>query len=543
MSTEEKTIEPAKRSQPQEEPASAALAAQWPTRIIYSLGLLSVIIAQLGQGSWVGLATGGGLVGWVGTAVFLLIASGLIYRIYLVLRYKASLRSRKPNISGWLFRSAGWLVMLAGALGAIAVFLVTPLTLLLFKTVGDNGIGYFVVGLYAVMLAGVGWLGCLLFELSRVMGPRPSQLPAAKTPTQRKQDLGVAASIFALVLGVPYTLRLVQGEPCYGPNLTRCIASIEGGVTRPAMMPFGAAVKFETNVEDIVFLKQAQKQVEFKENPSASLLKSGHPSEDDANLPVRVVLNAAPNKKGVMLTLQVFDALGETAKFVTLIPKHAQLEASNNGKQNVVIHLPSNVNMGLQFPYSHPATQKKYILDEMYHQMRQAIASPREVGEWKIKVPRTLKELSSTSIPRGGKIDEAKPAQSCRDTLKLVRGGDNETALRPSPGSPLNRLVFLSVTDPDSYALAQVNDRIGCNADGIWAFNYPAPNGDLEIRRYSVDGKLRNFVAAKLPAEKTPVGWADVESPKVDGDKMTFSVLSIPSTGGDWKRQVYELSF
>ena len=519
---------------------SPSLWPNWATRLIYCLALAGLVAGQLGRSSWVSLAIGGGLIGWLGPMIFSLIACGLIYRIYLVLRYIGTLRARKPNIFGTLFRGLGVLVMTGGAMGTVAVFFVKPLTLLLLKSPGENGIGYFVVGLYAVAISGVGWIGCVLFEVSRVMGKRSTSNLPGKTNRQRKQDYGVAAVAAVIVIGGPLAFRLGTGEPCYGPNMTRCIASIEGGVSKPAIAPFGSVVSLETNIDEVVFARTSEPRSEVKESPEVSLMKSGHPSLGEIKSAVKVILNATAMPKGVAITLQVFDEQGETAKFVTSIAKDARLEPSKDGKQRVVLSLPTRVQPGMQFPIVDPVTKKTYVLDEIFFQMRQAIASPLEGSELAIKVTREVREISAADIPGVGKIDEARPSASCRDLVKVVHVGENETAIRPSAGSPLNRLIFASAENPESYALSQINDRVGCNADGVWAFNYPAWNGNFEIRRFNKEGKLLNFVSTTLPIDKMHGAWTDMESGKVADGKITFSTLSIPKPG-EWKRRVFEV--
>ena len=86
--------------------------------------------------------------------------------------------------------------------------------------------------------------------------------------------------------------------------------------------------------------------------------------------------------------------------------------------------------------------------------------------------------------------------------------------------------------------LFHMNDRIGCNSDGVWVYGYSALSGELEIRRYTNEGKLINFVSVILPIEKKKGAWADVDSAKIDGKKITFSLMS-----GEWKRREYEISF
>lgn len=512
----------------------------WATRLIYGLALAGLVVGQLGASPWVGLAVGGGLAGWLGLLTFSLITCGLIYRIYLVLRYIGALRARKPNVLGTLFRGLGLLVMTAGAIGTVSVFLVKPLTLLLLKSPGENGIGYFVVGLYAVGMSGSGWIGCLLFEFSRIMGKRSVSNPPAKTRRQRKQDLGIAAFVAVIVIGGPFAFRLATGEPCYGPTTTRCVGTVEGGPSRPAIAPYGSVVKLETNIDEVVFVKTTEPRSELRESPEVSLMKSGHPLQGETASEVFVLLNATSVSKGVAFTLQVYDAQGQTANYFTKIAKDARLEPGRDGKQRVVVNLPARVQPGMPFQVQDPVTKQSYVLDELFTQMRQAIVSPREGGELAMKVAREVREISAVDIPGTGKIDESKPSASCRDIVKVMHIGDNETAIRPSAGSPLNRLIFASAENPESYALAQINDRIGCNADGVWAFNYPAWNGNFEIRRFSKEGKLLNFVSTTLPIDKMQGAWTDMESGKFSEGKITFSTVSIPKPK-EWKRRVYEV--
>lgn len=518
-----------------------AKAASWPTRIIYCTALLALVMGQLGQGSWVGLATGGGLLGWAGTAVFSLVAVFVGYRIYLVLRYQASLQARQPHTLGWTFRGLGWAVMLVGALALVAMFLVKPLTLLIFKSAGPNGIAFFVVGLYAAMLSGAGWVGCVLFELSRVMGKRATAPAIPKTPSQRRQDLGVAATLAVLVMGFPYALRTVVGAPCYGPNLTRCTATVHVGVVRPAVLPFGDPVTLETNVDEIVFARKAQPPVEIKENPRVSLLKSGHHAQPDAAAPVRVVLNAVALGKGVAVTLQVLDAQGESAKFVTTFQHGARLQPGQGGKQRVVVDLPAPSSAAGQTVVTDAATQQRYVLDEVFSQVRQAIYSPREAAEWSLRVARPARELSATAIARFDKFEDARPGASCKDTLRR-EPGNAETSLFPNAGSPLFRLVFLASPDQQDYMLMQPFDSVGCNADGVWAFKAAATSGQVEIRHYSPQGQLLHFVAATLPVEKDQGTRIDVDNARALGSTLTFTAVDIAAKGTSWKRRLYEVA-
>jgi hypothetical protein len=98
----------------------------------------------------------------------------------------------------------------------------------------------------------------------------------------------------------------------------------------------------------------------------------------------------------------------------------------------------------------------------------------------------------------------------------------------------------MSNEDPDAYALAQVNDRIGCNSDGVWAVNHLAWDGGFEIRRFSKDGKLLNYISITLPVDKTDRGWVDMDGGEITDNKIIFSTLS-HAKSRSLKRRVFEL--
>jgi hypothetical protein len=55
-------------------------------------------------------------------------------------------------------------------MAGLAAMLLKSLDLLLFKGAGSDGTGFLSIGLWATLLAGTGWVGCLVFELSRWVG-------------------------------------------------------------------------------------------------------------------------------------------------------------------------------------------------------------------------------------------------------------------------------------------------------------------------------------------------------------------------------------
>lgn len=226
------------------------LRAGFLTRCVYSLALLAFIPSAISGGSgWIALALGGGVVAGVGRTGFLIIVSLVFFRIYQVLRYPAALDARPPNIFGKFLRYTGWLAMFAGVAAGAGLFLVKPITLALFKTAGDAGIGYFVVGLWLVLLANLGWLGCVVFELSRVSGSPLTIEVASKPWSKRIQDFSVLGAFLATTLSTPFLLRQAVGVPCDESNLARCVSTT--GEARGNEINWNEEVRLSTD-ENIV---------------------------------------------------------------------------------------------------------------------------------------------------------------------------------------------------------------------------------------------------------------------------------------------------
>lgn len=511
-------------------------SASWLTRLVYCTALLAPVIGTLGQSSWVGLATGGGVLGAVGALPFQVVVAAVVYRAYLVLRYRESLRARQANLFGQLLRLLGLLLMYVSAAGTLALFFVKPITLYLFKSPGDAGIGYFVVGVIAALSAGVGWAGCGAYELSRVMGPRPlHELP--KRPAHLvKQDRIVAIVSLAIMVGGPLVSKLVLGDPCYGPTVLRCGASVEGGVARPAVVPFGDPVKLETAIDEIVMVRPGNPPVEVKESVMLSLAKTGHPVAEAASVTVSISID--DNKA---LTVRVTDALGETARFVTRLPSDTRARKADGGRRQLVFNLPSRTQASAFYTAQDPLTKETFVIDELFSQVRQAILSPLEAAEESKRVVRKATMLSEADEPNVSSLGHQQPSASCRDVVTLKRGLENETSLRPSRGTPLARMTFHASKTPDAYALAKNNDRTGCNTDGVWAINHLPPDGDIEIRRYSADGQLISFVATRLQVERLEGFFVDADSLRIKSGRIVFTVDSIPKPSVR-RRRVYEVT-
>jgi len=155
------------------------------TRTIYCLALLAFALPAMGQGaSWIAPATGHAVNPALATWLLFLISAAMAYRAYQVVSYADTLDARPPYLLGWLMRWLGWLIMLMGIAGLMALLLVKPAALLPLK----SGADYPAMGLWATVLASSGWLGCVLFEISRWTGHRLTPVGPGRTRRQRVRD-------------------------------------------------------------------------------------------------------------------------------------------------------------------------------------------------------------------------------------------------------------------------------------------------------------------------------------------------------------------
>jgi hypothetical protein len=138
---------------------------------IYSLVVLSVAF-PVGQATsgWVALAQGGpSLSGVPFIAQLLLLVLG-IYRIYLVTEVPGTLSL--PPVTGipLLLRRVGVFALYVGAVVAVLKWFAGSLMKTLMTQHTESGIEFFVVGLFLSLLSGIGTLGLVFFELSRLIG-------------------------------------------------------------------------------------------------------------------------------------------------------------------------------------------------------------------------------------------------------------------------------------------------------------------------------------------------------------------------------------
>jgi len=139
-------------------------------KISYCVVLLAAAVPiGLAKSGWVATATGGfsmALVPFLGPVVFLFIG---LYRIYLVVRVQDVLAS--PQATGLVsaLRGVGAFCIQVGAVASVFSWVAGPLMRALMTTRTESGAEYFVVGVYLALFSGIGLLGLILFEFSRLL--------------------------------------------------------------------------------------------------------------------------------------------------------------------------------------------------------------------------------------------------------------------------------------------------------------------------------------------------------------------------------------
>jgi hypothetical protein len=147
--------------------AEASRKLKW----LYCLTLITAVFPSglFGGAGWIGLATGGGMLGGGIVALAILLAI-FIYRIVLVARNPHTLDAYITSTPVKLLRYLGIFLMAIGLIGSFAIFFIKPLALGIFGKPGDAGVAFFVVGVFIYLISSAGLIGLLMFEASRLFG-------------------------------------------------------------------------------------------------------------------------------------------------------------------------------------------------------------------------------------------------------------------------------------------------------------------------------------------------------------------------------------
>ena len=144
-------------------------AASVQLRVFYCLAVVSAVL-PFGMSGWVAMTIGPSpmpMVPYLGPLTLLLIG---IWRIYQVSRSPVTLDSYVYGGALKALRVIGLIAMGVGVLYLIVRFAAGPLMRILVPRRSDSGVEFYIVGVYLALLSGVGPLGILLFETSRLFG-------------------------------------------------------------------------------------------------------------------------------------------------------------------------------------------------------------------------------------------------------------------------------------------------------------------------------------------------------------------------------------
>ncbi|MFZ6642893.1 hypothetical protein ACO0LL_24455 [Undibacterium sp. TC4M20W] len=145
------------------------LVASRKLKIAYAIALLAAVLPMgLASSGWVALAMGGGVgIPYVGPIVMLLLGA---YRVITVIANPQALISFPVKGVARVLRMTGVFALYIGAAVGMLNLLSRPLMALFLTQKTESGVEFFVAGMILVALGGIGVLGLLCFELSRLLG-------------------------------------------------------------------------------------------------------------------------------------------------------------------------------------------------------------------------------------------------------------------------------------------------------------------------------------------------------------------------------------
>jgi len=508
------------------------------TRLIYAGGALSVLpVTLVGSSGWVGLATGGMLIGQVGATLFLLIGAAILFRVYQVLRYPRALETRP---AGWVakgFRGLALVTMLVGGLAGIGLFMIRPITYALMKNPGENGIGFFVIGLSLAVVASAGWKGCVVYEIARLAGRAPKTTPH-DSPYQWKQDAIVAVVLVAICVGVPAFQKATQPPRCEGIRIA-CVSVTQSEVKRMIALPLDTKVHFESSVKAIDLQDRSLGRVKWvlSENPAVSLRTSGYIPTSDIDTNVRVKIDVADSPNGVVMHLLVSEGSEQTARFTTTFSRGSKLERDEDGAVHIAIEAPSNIDTMIRGTYQDEHGQQ-YMVDQIYVQLRRAIGTEQEARENTLRLLRTARIRSE--IEGVTKVAAAKSGSSsdnidvrCADLVTVHRPGRARSDSPNDLGWPMPELRFTRSAAAPPPTNIHGFDRVICEGGNILIVSYSTVNPVFSLRRYSEDGKLLRFVQSPLPAPRREgYDFIDLTTLRESANAITFDRVGARYEGG-----------
>jgi hypothetical protein len=138
-------------------------------RWLYCLAILSVIL-PFGMSGWVAATVGAGptqSLPFIGPILLLVLG---VWRIFMVARHRYTLDTFVLGGAAKLLRILGIMGMVVGVIYLVLRLTAAPLTRAMLQSRSESGVEFYVVGVLLGLLGGVGPLGILLFEFSRLLG-------------------------------------------------------------------------------------------------------------------------------------------------------------------------------------------------------------------------------------------------------------------------------------------------------------------------------------------------------------------------------------
>jgi hypothetical protein len=510
-----------------------ARRAGFATRVIYCAGLLSSLPRVLAMsGGWVGLATGRSLGGSTLVTVIELLAAFAAFRIYQVARYPHALDAHASTKGVTAFRVLSLIAMVIGAVSAIGLFLVRPLTLLIFKTPGDAGIGYFVTAVFLVMGPSAGWMGCLAFEVSRRIGSAPGDV-SRPPPFRWRQDIIVAVALVAALVGAPLLVRASAPAPC-GQNRIACVANVKTDVRRMISLPLDTPVHLESTINAVRMQVRSGSRVRWEviESPAYSLRIAGHATSDDSTFPVQIKIETSESGAGVLLHISVSDSGEETARFTASFPPGTRLERDSLGRLDILADLPSTSDSTIS--RSWPAgEEERETLDELFVFFRQAIGTELEAQESRLRrVGTAILASHADGVAGGRSIEQMRIPRSidaCGDRVRRIPGARVRSHAPADRGLELMLINFKLAHTAPPHTYAHGTEDIRCAGDVIWIVRSVPIESSISLRRYLADGTLQLFVESPLPyiATKGRYSFVDAASVREIGNAVLFDRIEV----------------
>jgi len=511
---------------------SASLA----TRLLYCVALFSFLPATLlGSSGWVGLTLGRTGRGLAGLFVLLLIATAVAFRIYQVLRYRRSLDAFVSNKFVATLRGLSIAVMLVGGLAGLAIFFIRPLALFIFKTPGDSGVAFYVVGVYLALVAPFGWKGCLAFEVTRWIGKAQFRGPRPDSPYRWKQDGTVAAVLAMLFFGGAYlrstSIKSDLAHACGEEDRIACVAKVDEELLRMVSLPMGSHVKLVSNINSVRMQMHSGAAVKWEvvEGVSNSLKVSGYEPTVDENLPVMVLVKASETGKGVLLEVGVTENGEQASRLSAVFPVGTRLEKDSHGRLNLLTPLPPR-SEGMTKGIWRDDVGDDQTIDRLYVFFRRAIGTEVEAQESRVRIastPQSVKRVAGGDVLPEPLREEGDFA--CDGRLKKIVSKDVRSYAGATRAWEMMELRF--VGDDSQPVITYVNrgDEIVCSPRAIWILHSVPIESQFTMKRFSPEGKLERFVEGTLPivASDGIFGRIDDQSLREENGAVWFDRLEV----------------